>query len=71
MKNEWKSEYTKITDTHTHAHTHIYIYIYIYISCRAGSTDIPDPLSPLFPIVHLLRQVFWTTSQHPVSSHSC
>ena len=20
--------------------------------CRAGSTDIPDPLSPLFPIVH-------------------
>ena len=31
-------------------------------SCRAGSTDIPDPLSPLFPIVHRLRQVFWTTS---------
>ena len=21
-------------------------------SCRAGSTDIPDPLSPLLPIVH-------------------
>ena len=21
-------------------------------SCRAGNTDIPDPLSPLFPIVH-------------------
>ena len=44
-----------------------YIYIYIYItsssSCRAGSTDIPDPLSPLFPIVHRLRQVFWTTSR--------
>ena len=31
-------------------------------SCRAGSMDIPDPLSPLFPIVHRLRQVFWTTS---------
>ena len=31
-------------------------------SCRAGSTDIPDPLAPLFPIVHRLRQVFWTTS---------
>ena len=31
-------------------------------SCRAGSTDIPDPLSPLLPIVHRLRQVFWTTS---------
>ena len=32
-------------------------------SCRAGSTDIPDPLLPLFPIVHRLRQVFWTTSR--------
>ena len=32
-------------------------------SCRAGSTDIPDPLSPLFPIVHRLWQVFWTTSR--------
>ena len=31
-------------------------------SCRAGSTDIPDPHSPLIPIVHHLRQVFWTTS---------
>ena len=34
---------------------------YISSSRRAGSTDIPDPLSPLFPIVHRLRQVFWTT----------
>ena len=37
----------------------IYIYIYIYISSsssyRAGSTDIPDPLSPLLPIVHRPR----------------
>ena len=34
------------------------IYIYIYISSssyRAGSTDIPDPLSPLLPIVHRPR----------------
>ncbi len=23
-------------------------------SCHAGSTDIPDPLSPLLPIVHRL-----------------
>ena len=42
------------------------IYIYIYISSsssyRAGSTDIPDPLSPLLPIVHRPRQVFRTTS---------
>ena len=37
-------------------------------SCRAGSMDIPDPLSPLFPIVHRSRQVL---RQHPVSSHSC
>ena len=46
---------------------YIYIYIYIYISssssCRAGSTDIPDPLSPLLPIVHRPRQVFRTTSR--------
>ena len=32
-------------------------------SCRAGSRDIHDPLSPLFPIVHRLWQVFWTTSR--------
>ena len=31
-------------------------------SCRAARRDIPDPLSPLFPIVHRLRQVFWATS---------
>ena len=27
-------------------------------SCRATSTDISDPLSPLLPIIHRLRQVF-------------
>ena len=32
-------------------------------SSRAGSTGIPDPMSPLFLIVHRLRQVFWTTSR--------
>ena len=31
-------------------------------SYRAGSTDIPDPLSPLLPIVHRSRQVFRTTT---------
>ena len=31
-------------------------------SSRAGSTDIPDPLSPLLPIVHRPRQVFRTTT---------
>ena len=30
-------------------------------SYRAGSTDIPDPLSPLLPIVHRPRQVFRTS----------
>ena len=42
----------------------VYIYIYIYISssCRAGSMDIPDPLSPLLPIVHRTKQVYRTTS---------
>ena len=37
-------------------------------SCRAARTDIPDPLSPLLPIIHRLWQVFRATS---VSSHSC
>ena len=32
-------------------------------SCRDASTDIPDPLSALFPIVHRLWQVFWATSR--------
>ena len=42
-------------------------YIYIYISssssCRAASTDIPDPLSPLLPIIQRLSQVFRATSR--------
>ena len=36
-------------------------------SCHAVSTDIPDPLSPLLPIIHRFWQVFRGTS---VSSHS-
>ena len=32
-------------------------------SCRAASTDIPDHLSPLLPIVRRLWQVFRTTSR--------
>ena len=32
-------------------------------SCRAASTNIPDPLSPLLPIVHRLWQVFRATSR--------
>ena len=55
--------------TYTHIYVYIVIQIHVYVhissSCRAGSTDISDPLSPLFPIVHRLRKVFWTTS------HSC
>ena len=42
------------------------IYIYIsssWSSCCAASTDIPDPLSPLLPIVHRLWQVFRATSR--------
>ena len=31
-------------------------------SCRAASTDIPDTLSPLLPIIHCLRLVFRATS---------
>ena len=45
-----------------------YIYIYICVcvcissssSCRAASTDIPDPLSPLLPIIHRVSShSFW------------
>ena len=32
-------------------------------SCRAASTDIPDLLSPLLPIIHRLWQVFRVTSR--------
>ena len=32
-------------------------------SCRAASTDIPDPLSPLPPIIHRLQQVFKAPSR--------
>ena len=32
-------------------------------SRRAASTDIPDHLSPLLPIIPCLRQVFWVTSR--------
>ena len=31
-------------------------------SCCAASMDIPDPLSPLLPIIHRLWQVFRVTS---------
>ena len=37
------------------------IYWYISSSCRAISTDIPDPLSAHVPIVHRFRQVLWAT----------
>ncbi len=38
-----------------------YLHLLSSSSCCAGSTDIPDPLSPLLPIVHCPRQVFRTT----------
>ena len=44
--------------------TLLYIYIYIYISsCRADSTDIPYPLSPLLYIIHRFWLVFRATSR--------
>ena len=39
------------------------LWVKLSSSCRAGSKDIPDPLSPLFPIVHRLWQVFGATSR--------
>ena len=54
------------THTHTHKHTHThtqYIYISSSSSCRAASTDIPDPLSTLLPIIHRFWEVFRATSR--------
>ena len=54
---------------HTHTHTHRFIKLTAFylksssLSCRAISTDIPDPLSPPLPIVHCFRQVLRTTSR--------
>ena len=39
------------------------LYNSVSSSCRAASTDIPDPLSPLLPIIHRLWQVFRATSR--------
>ena len=47
---------------HTHTHTFTNINAYT-LSNHAGSTDIPDSLSPLLPIVHRPRQVFRTESR--------
>ena len=33
-------------------------------SCRAASTDIPDPLSSILPILHCVRLVFRDTSRN-------
>ena len=53
------------TYTHIYIYTHTHTYIYIYISsssCRAASTDLPDPLSPPVSIVHCSWEVFKATS---------
>ena len=74
---EYKAELGKLNVQYKHegpslfSRIYIYIYIYIYISsssCRAGSTDIPDPLSPLLLSFIALGR---SSGQHPVSSHSC
>ena len=50
-------------DTAGEARTNLYIRVYnISSSYRAASTDIPDPLSPLLPIIHRLWQVLMATS---------
>ena len=47
---------------------HLYINKSLSSSCRAASMDIPDPLSPLLPIVHTSGR---SSGLHPVSSQSC
>ena len=64
---------TKITETILNcAEIFFYfviIYNYLSSSCRAASTDILAPLSPLFLIIHRLWKVFRATSR--ISSYSC
>ena len=58
----YASVFEAFSDLWKNIFTTIYLFHYIYISssssCHAGSTDIPNPLSPLLPIVHRPRQVF-------------
>ena len=59
----WFSSYRKGSLQVSNLLTYIYIYISSSSSSRrATSTDIPDPLSPLLPIIHRLWQVFRATS---------
>ena len=41
----------------------LFFYKYSSSSCRAASTGIPDPLSPLLPVLHRLWQVFMATTR--------
>ena len=48
---------SRYVDRNTHTHTSS------SSSCRAISTDIPDPLSPLLPIVYCFQWIFRATSR--------
>ena len=65
-----------INNIYLHMHVCMYSYILMcgkeYISsssCRASSTDIPDPLSPLLSLSFIASGR--SSGLHPVSSHSC
>ena len=76
-EKEWKEEYesrkTRLNNCPLQTVGHsgilsshqssIQIQISSSSSCRATSTDIPDPLSPLLPIIHRFWQVFRVTSR--------
>ena len=53
---------TKVKDSN-HVISEFKLWWWWSSSCRAANMDIPDPLSPLLPIVHRLRQVFRATSR--------
>ena len=68
LLDNWFIYGTVTSYTHTLIHIYVYIYIYIYIYIiiiimHAASSDIPDPLSPLLPIVHRFWQVPWDTTR--------
>ena len=60
----WKSQYTEALPLRWTQLVNSRIAKYISSSsCHAASTDIPDPLSPLLPIIHRLWKVFRVTSR--------
>ena len=62
LRNGWTWDFKNISMIYIYQ-LFIDLYKISSSSCRAGNTDIPDPLSPLLPIVHRFLQVLRATSR--------